>query len=254
MIMKYPISLIFILLIFTASALAVPSLQLYMPDATYYDVNPWFPSTGESWITTSNPFELQVVGATTPSWVHLIDNIYLHIALLKDEYELYKSSGNPFITISDIDPNINFEAVLYAGDFSSYGKPDGIAPHGIYPTYYTSIKLPDLLVGSAGETVYDYNKDFDPANPGASGCDIGDIQYYRISYDPRFTFIHFDLTGIAHNGNSKNVFAPYSHDADAVIPEPGTLILIGSGLIGIAGYSKFRLTCRKKVSKTKRAV
>lgn len=235
--MKIKIILLSILIVagITAPVFAVPTLQLYLPDGAYYDVSPWFPASGDSWITTNNPFDLQLAGATSPDWVSYIDSLKLHIALLEDEYLLYQGLTTPFLTIKDNDPNIDFEKVLYAADFS-FGKPSGISYHGIYDTYYASVNLPNLLVGTAGETVYDYNKDFDPLNPDASGKDSGDIQHYTISYDPRFAFIHFDATGTAHNGarKTKNVFAPYSHDADAApIPEPASLLLFASGLCGL---------------------
>jgi len=219
---------------------AVPTLQLYVPGATYYEVNPWFPESEDSWITSDNPFQLHVVGATTPEWVEYIYDVNLYVALLEEEYLLYKDViTTSLFTIEDNDPNIDFTTVnLTWSDFTTTaGRPYGVAPHGIYPTYYACIPLPNLLVGGvngAGETVYDYNIGFDPDNPEASGRDAGDNQYYIVSYDPHFRFMHLDLTGIAHNGKEKFAFAPYSHDVD-IVPEPSTLLLLGVGLIGLAG-------------------
>jgi hypothetical protein len=61
---------------------AVPTLQLNIPGATYYETNPWFPDSEDSWVTTSNPFELWVAGATSPNWVEYIYDVKLHIALI----------------------------------------------------------------------------------------------------------------------------------------------------------------------------
>ncbi len=238
------IIIISIVAIIETPAFAIPALQLYMPDATYYATNPFFPDSEDSWVTTSNPFELQVAGATSPSFVSVIDKVKLHISLREEEYLSYQHlTTTPFLTITDNDPNITFdEVVLYAGDFSTFGKPDGLSLHGIYPTYFVSIDLPNLLVVDAGETVYDYNENFDPES---SEGDSGDIQYYTVSYDPRFMFIHFDLTGrYDPDGKAKDVFAPYSHDASASTPEPATMLLFGSGLLGMA--AGLRKKARKK--------
>ncbi len=241
---KFLVGVFLLVACFCRTGPAVPRLQLYSPQAFYN-------SASESWLTYENPFDLWVVGAPRGGASTIIDDVMLYVALPgfnKDTSGLGPSltisttapSGPP--TTTDNNPLAPWTLTLEEADLV-YGQPPwrvaGLPPHGVYPAYYWAIDLDQLAVADAGETVYDFNENFDPNNPAASGEDEdpgkGDIQYYQISYAPYHPDIslHFDATGIDDGPGQGGAFAPFSHDAEAAfLPEPGTFAL---GLLAVAG-------------------
>jgi len=245
---------------------AIPTLQLYSPGATYN-------AETESWVQIANPFVLQVVGCTTPSKVHVIDDLWLYLAVPEpyatdawiDELRPWSVNILPVTLNEGADPEdfvggyTSVDALpwfLDEDDLNFNQTPPVNATyegstfpsHGIYPAPFWEVPLPPMdLVdpdNGGGVDVYNYDENYNPENPGSSDTDTGAIQYYLIDYTPvldsRF-LIHVDATGWAHNGQSVWRFAPFSHDADypgtdpdqepPIIPEPSTILLLGSGLV-----------------------
>ncbi len=194
----------------TPLSYAIPSLQLYIPGSTY-------DSTTESWTTYDSNFELQVLGASSPNNADYITNLKLYIAILATEYGM----SGAYININGVPINLNI-----------YGTPPPIPPHSIFPTYYGEYSLPNLMVSTAGKTVYNYN-------PGETGSDLGDIHSLQIDWSD-YTFVHFDAAGtvVGNNGHTWQRRAPFSHDAEAVVPEPSTMFLLLPGFLGLAGFRR----------------
>jgi hypothetical protein len=228
------------------TAHALPKLQLYSANSQY---------VYESWLTFDNPYTLQVVGWHNSADV--ITDVNLIISLPTD----YNGNTYGGSDLFGEDDGIHIEGEgidvwlrpaestasgdpLGVGDYSygdgipEYPGGGGFPPHDVYPCPYWKIRLPDLLVGTAQETVHNYTEGFDPDDPGDEHT--GDIQYYQITYQPYHpeVLVHADVYGVAGN---KYWIAPFSHDADAAYaPEPATLGLLLAGLAGLAFVKKRR--------------
>ncbi len=240
----------------TATAEAVPTLQLYI-EGSQYD------AASESWVTEENPFDLLVLGAISPKTIKSITELTLLVALPQAKTE---PLGDISVTITadttrgaykkHVDKSAFYEdgTVTLTTDELLEGDPGGeggfyggknYAPHGIYPTHFWAVPLPDLDVAGEWEDIYNYNEKYDPDDPGASS-DSGDIQYYTIHYHHDFgqdfigDALYFDVVGLAIN-EDKNYWrsAPFSHNARAVVvPEPATALLLLGGLAGLIAYKR----------------
>lgn len=220
-------------------AIAVPTLQLYSSGSTY-------DADTDSWLTLANPFELQVLGADHPNQLNLVDGVKLHIAIPS---EFFNSLGT--VTIEGISSSL--ESAFTAQTFTNSDFQQGIPPelagwsgnartHDVYQdAYFVSVLLDNLQVNKTpADTIINYVDIAQGELP--PGTDTGDIDIYRITYNDIF-LIHTDLTGMTRYTNSNRdamKFAPFSHDADAVVPEPSTILLLSSGLLGLGIWGKNR--------------
>jgi len=229
---------------------AVPTLQLFSPDA-HYDVQSSY------WVSIDESFELWVVGAQSPEWVHEVSDVSLLVAVPAAYWDPAAEIYIEPITSSravDADANpvssLSFSFPLTAANLTSVdgdGNPIATTPdalgifgnfpdHGIYPAYFWQVPLPNLMIDAVQEDVYDFGEDFDLANLPSSAPDVGDVQYYQVGFSPfspDFMF-EIDLIGLAHNGHAQWRFAPFSHAVEAwPLPEPSTIILLGLSLAGM---------------------
>jgi hypothetical protein len=252
------VAIIFLMFAAGEVCLAVPTLQLYSPGATYDNGT-------QTWVSTQDPFELWVVGATTPNWVNYISNVELFIAVPTEHWDPSATVTLHAITdhVGDNNPLHSFPDVTLTSADVQYGTPSeagyfndkNFPSHGLYPAYFWAVSLPILQVDpvmGANETVYDFSGNFDLGPPVvADGTDSGDIQYFQITYSPyapEFK-LHMDAIGEAHNGHVEWVFAPFSHDAETAIPEPGTTALLATGLVALACGS-LRRSARKRQARS----
>lgn len=219
---------LFLFAFLAGTGYAVPTLQLYIPDSDYD------PAT-ESWLTYENPFTLQVLGASKNGNITEIKDLALYIAVPDDW--LLEEGGS--VTVKE-ENQVIFEETFETSN-TPYGTPTKggkqLPPHGTYPSYYYELGLPDMDMESEPlVTVPNYN-------PEDDGQDEGIIYEYEIGYSKEKIFgIHMDVAGTAvkKNGNEQSVFAPFSHNADAVIPEPSTLLLLGMGMAIIGLWKRLR--------------
>lgn len=235
------LTLAWALLIGAANSWAVPNLQIYSPDADYYD------AATETWIINSYHYELWVVGAQLNVY-----DVKLAFAAPTDEngsitiVSNYGTSSPTSLTMMEYGAG----KMTYDAYYDSYSKEDGVdpdpetyafspngtplmgsgkelPPHGVFPTSFYEYFIGDF---GLGETVHNYI-------PGSDWNDTaaGEIKKFDIMVSG-YTWV--DIVAYDHvilgNNKFKYTKTPFSHDGSSTaVPEPGTMLLLGSGLLGL---------------------
>ena len=211
------------LALIATQAFAIPNLQLYIPGATY---------VGETWVTTSNQFELWVIGNAK---FQPIEDVYLAAA--------YVTGETGTIAITPVGGSTPLALSLSGADGTVplLGDGSGLAPHDPWGpgTSWFSYFLGDFT--SDADTIHDYTD-------GTSDTGTGQINKYNVDITGYASGLHFDAYDHIETGNhTRYIFAPFSHDGESTggetttpVPEPGTVMLLGAGFLSLAIYAKRR--------------
>ena len=211
------------------TAFAIPSLQLGPGTGDWtYDTDT------QTWITGDNPVNLSAtansdgVGANGDyAWDPAgsgTQTAYLVVA------------ATPETLVDGFDITVeNDGASLFLVE-SGYGTapvgdPNSLASHGIFDTYY---EIYAFEFDEAATTIFD-------TQPGTSGSGEGFVEEFEVtinSLDPGVTGLHFDLFTVTGDGvldpnSDVKAFAPFSHDAGVMVPEPSSALLLGIALLAV---------------------
>jgi hypothetical protein len=221
-------------LMMAPGAYAVPHLQLFIDGATYeWDTQTWV-------LATTGSVDLYVISANEEHYDVIVSMALSGFGELEDPTSTVSVTG------------FGYDQTPWAWGFGpittveTWDGGDDLPRHGIFPTWYAEVNTEDYDLSQMVGDVQPGPDFWDPTinGPGPANAE-GQFRVFNLSIDaPLGTSVHFDAYTITVDGltldHEIDEFAPFSHDGTTtVVPEPGTILLMSTGLLGL-GLSAIR--------------